>query len=92
MGFASSFVRDYMARHTNPWNRALHVVGVPLAPILFLYLLIRGMFLGAAAAFVAGYSLQWIGHRIEGNSMWDSLEGKLVHALGAPFRSLRRET
>jgi hypothetical protein len=86
------FVRDYMARHRNPWNRALHLVGVPLAPILLVFLLIRGSFVVAAVAFVAGYSLQWIGHRIEGNSMWDSLEGKLVQALAAPFRSLRRET
>ena len=75
-----------MARHTHPWNRALHVVGVPLAPVLFLYLLVRGRWLEAGAAFVAGYTLQWLGHRIEGNSMWDSLEGMLVKALFRPFR------
>jgi hypothetical protein len=80
------FVRDYMARHRNPWNRAIHLVGVPLAPLLFLYLLIRRRMAWAAASFVAGYSLQWLGHHIEGNSMWDSLEGKLVRKLGAPFR------
>ncbi len=80
------FVRDYMARHTNPWNRALHLVGVPLAPVLFLYFLARGRWLEAGAAFVVGYTLQWLGHRIEGNSMWDSLEGKLVKALLRPFR------
>src|SRR5688572_23472633 len=82
----AGFVGDYMARHTHPWNRALHVVGVPLAPVLFLYLLARGRWLEAAAAFVAGYTLQWLGHRIEGNSMWDSLEGMLVKALVRPFR------
>lgn len=80
------FVRDYMARHTNPWNRALHLVGVPLAPILFLFLLALGRWLEAGAAFVVGYTLQWLGHRIEGNSMWDSLEGMLVKALLRPFR------
>ena len=80
------FVRDYMARHTNPWNRALHLVGVPLAPVLFLYFLARGRWLEAGAAFVLGYTLQWLGHRIEGNSMWDSLEGMLVKALLRPFR------
>jgi hypothetical protein len=78
-----------MARHTNPWNRALHLVGVPLAPVLVVCFLALGRFLAAAAAFVAGYSLQWIGHRIEGNSMWDSLEGKLVKAILAPVRALR---
>jgi nucleoside-diphosphate-sugar epimerase len=75
-----------MARHTDPWNRALHVVGVPLAPVLFVYLLARGRWLEAGAAFAVGYTLQWIGHRIEGNSMWDSLEGMLVKALLSPFR------
>lgn len=85
----STFVRDYMARHTHPWNRAVHLVGVPLAPILFLLFLVTGRFAAAAAAFVAGYGLQWIGHRIEGNSMWDSLEGRFVRLLGAPVRLLR---
>ena len=75
-----------MARHTNPWNRALHLVGVPLAPILLVYFLIRQEWLLAGAAFVLGYGLQWLGHRIEGNSMWDSLEGMVVKAILAPFR------
>lgn len=78
-----------MARHTNPWNRAVHLVGVPLAPILFVYFLIRTQFAAAVAAFVAGYTLQWIGHRIEGNSMSDSLEGKFLKALAMPVRLLR---
>jgi hypothetical protein len=86
---AGAFIRDYSARHENPWNRALHAVGVPLAPIAFVVLLALGEFAWAAAAFVAGYALQWIGHRIERNSMWDSLEGQLVKALLAPFRALR---
>jgi hypothetical protein len=79
-----------MARHTNPWNRAIHLVGVPLAPITFVILLALQLWWWAGAAFVAGYTLQWIGHQVEGNSMWDSLEGKLVLALAAPFRRLRR--
>ena len=82
----AGFVRDYLARHTHPWNRALHVVGVPLAPVLFIYLLARGRWVEAGGAFVAGYTLQWLGHRIEGNSMWDSLEGMLVKVLLTPFR------
>jgi hypothetical protein len=86
---AGAFVRSYMARHENPWNRALHLVGVPLAPVAVVVLLALGYFAWAGGAFVAGYSAQWIGHRIEGNSMWDSLEGRLVNALLAPFRALR---
>ncbi len=82
------FFRDYMVRHSNPWNRALHLVGVPLAPVLFLILLVFGRFREAAAAFVLGYFLQWLGHRIEGDGMWDTFEGKLVKTLLAPFRRL----
>jgi hypothetical protein len=87
--FATRFVDDYMARHRNGWNRALHLVGVPLAPILFVVFLVTGRFWLAGAAFVLGYGLQWIGHRIEGNSMWDSLEGHVVRALTAPVRIVR---
>ena len=83
------FVTSYMARHRNGWNRALHVVGVPLAPILLVVFLVTGHFWLAAAAFVLGYGLQWIGHRIEGNSMRDSLEGHVVRVLTAPVRLVR---
>ena len=83
------FVTSYMARHRNGWNRALHVVGVPLAPILLVAFLVTGHFWLAAAAFVLGYGLQWIGHRIEGNSMRDSFEGHVVRVLTAPFRLVR---
>ena len=67
------FVRDYAARHRHPASRALHLVGVPLAPFLFLYLLIQGQFGLAGAAFAAGYSLQWLGHTIEGNEVGEWL-------------------
>ena len=79
------FVSDYLSRHRNPWSRLLHLAGVPLAPFLFLYLLLRGEYPAAGAAFVSGYGLQWLGHRIEGNevgewtllkSIWRRLTGK----------------
>lgn len=63
------FVADYLSRHRNPWSRLLHLVGVPLAPFYFLCLLFRGEFPAAGAAFVTGYGLQWLGHRIEGNEV-----------------------
>ena len=85
-------IRDYIARHSNPWNRALHLVGVPLAPVLFLVFLALGRFREAAAAFVLGYTLQWLGHRIEGDGMADTFEGKLVKAVLAPFRRSRPQS
>ena len=89
MRFVTKFVDDYLARHRNGWNRALHLVGVPLAPILVVVLLVTGRFWLASACFALGYTLQWIGHRIEGNSMWDSFEGQVVRALTAPVRLVR---
>jgi hypothetical protein len=63
------FLMDYASRHRHPWNRALHVVGVPLAPCLCLFWLLQGQLLAGGAAFAAGYSLQWLGHQLEGNEV-----------------------
>jgi hypothetical protein len=73
------FVADYASRHQNPWSRLLHLVGVPLAPFLFLYLLLRGQFAASGIAFVIGYGLQWLGHRIEGNELGEWI---LLKAIG----------
>jgi hypothetical protein len=73
-----AFFVDYLSRHTNNWNRVLHVIGVPLAPFLFLYLLVAGRFIQAAVAFVAGYLLQWIGHSIEGNEVGELILAKWI--------------
>ena len=74
------YLRDYMSNHRNPANRALHIVGVPLAPWGGLLLLITGRITAALGALVVGYGLQWIGHRIEGNEMGD---WKLIKHLAA---------
>jgi hypothetical protein len=63
------FVRDYLSRHEDPRSQALHLVGVPLAPIGCTYLLLRGRYRQAWRAFLVGYSLQWLGHRLEGNEV-----------------------
>jgi hypothetical protein len=75
-------VRDCASRHRHALNRAPHLVGVPLAPFLLLYLLAGGNWPAAAACFVAGYALQWAGHRAEGNEVGEwilikSIAGKL---------------
>jgi hypothetical protein len=82
-----NYLGNYMSQHTHPANRALHVVGVPLAPWGGIYLLTRGQFGAAVVAFGAGYGLQWLGHRIEGNQMGD---WKLVKALADQVTSARR--
>jgi uncharacterized membrane protein YGL010W len=58
---------NYLARHKNVWNRALHGVGVPgcffAAPAAFAC----GSLRWALACFIGGYVLQFVGHAIEGN-------------------------
>jgi hypothetical protein len=71
-----SFVDDYCSRHRDPWCRLLHLVGVPLAPFLCLYLLFRGEFPAAGVAFTIGYGLQWLGHRIEGSEVGEWILSK----------------
>jgi len=84
----TNFVRNYISRHANPLNGALHLVGVPLAPFLCLYLLARGRFRAAAMAFVAGYALQWAGHTIQGNEVG---EWTLVKDMAAKLRGARED-
>jgi uncharacterized membrane protein YGL010W len=43
-----------MSNHTDPRNRVLHLIGVPLAPCGALVLVIRGKFLLASVAFFVG--------------------------------------
>ena len=62
---AESFVENYKAKHQHPLNRLTHSIGIPLIVIslpLFFF-----SWRWAAALFVVGWILQFIGHAIEGN-------------------------
>lgn len=88
MSLVRNFFVDYMSRHTNNWNRAFHVVGVPLAPFLFLYFVVRRRPVEAAATFVVGYLLQAIGHSIEGNEVGEWILIKRI--AGRVSRAMKR--
>ncbi len=63
---------NWLERHQHPFNRRIHFLGIPLALVaapLLLLLLPWDEWYWAAAAFVAGYLLQWLGHRVEGNDV-----------------------
>ncbi|MEX0719002.1 MAG: DUF962 domain-containing protein [Planctomycetaceae bacterium] len=78
------FVVNYIARHQSRANQALHLVGVPLTFVVSFVFLVLGEWRWAAACFVAGYALQFLGHAIEGN---DAGEVVLVKRwLGRPYR------
>ena len=63
-------LQDYMARydheHTTAWNRILHGVGIPII-FIGIFLLVGKMWWAGLAAFVAGWAMLLLGHRIEGN-------------------------
>jgi hypothetical protein len=78
-----AFWTVYMSRHQHPADRALHLVGVPLAPWGGIVLLLLGQWAAGIAAIVVGYFLQWIGHRIEHSHMgdWDMFIGVIKFLL-----------
>ncbi|HUS92369.1 MAG TPA: Mpo1-like protein [Phycisphaerae bacterium] len=58
---------DWRKRHRNTTNFLLHVLGIPACFLAAPVLLIFQRWLLAAAFFVAGYALQFLGHLVEGN-------------------------
>ncbi len=64
------WIRQYAASHQNPVNRLLHSFGIPMIaisiPLFVVAYSIQGFWLFPAVLFVAGWSLQFIGHIFEG--------------------------
>ena len=69
------WLHNWLSRHRNPTSFWLHMVGIPLTIVA---LPLAGVQLARdqwdlwwrpAGLIVVGYLLQWIGHRIEGNTM-----------------------
>ncbi|MEO1993968.1 MAG: Mpo1-like protein [Planctomycetaceae bacterium] len=77
------FVKNYVARHQHGANQLLHVLGVPLTFVVSVVFVSQRQFGVAAACFVGGYLLQFLGHAIEGN---DAGEVVLIKKLlGKPY-------
>jgi hypothetical protein len=80
--FLSTKLDGWLVRHQNPFNFAIHMVGIPLAvagiPLLFLAPWYWGV-----GALLLGYFLQWLGHHVEGNDVgeWAGIK----RLLGLPF-------
>jgi hypothetical protein len=81
LDFAARARRNWLLRHQNGFNFAIHMVGIPLAfaglPLLFFAEWYWGV-----GAIVVGYFLQWVGHRVEGNDVGELIP--LKRALGLP--------
>ena len=60
-----SFIEDYKAKHQHPLNRLSHSVGIRLILISLLLFFLNWRW--ALALLVAGWTMQFVGHAIEGN-------------------------
>ncbi len=62
-----NLISNWRRRHRNPTSFWLHMIGIPACFIAAPILLVSRQWPLAAALFVAGYALQFIGHLVEGN-------------------------
>lgn len=89
--FASRARGNWLSRHRNGFNFAIHMVGIPLSLIVAPVLWFLAPWAWGLAAFLGGYLLQWIGHRVEGNDVGEfipikRLLGLPVVAIAPPFQ------
>jgi hypothetical protein len=79
---------NWLERHRHPFNFWIHLLGIPLAVagvVLLLVLPWEDWYWGVGA-FVLGYLLQYVGHRVEGNDVgeWAGIK----RLLGLPYVSI----
>lgn len=75
-------LRNWRMRHRDPFNFWIHMIGIPLAVSGLVLLFLKEWYWGVAA-FVGGYGLQYLGHRVEGNDVgeWAGIK----RLLGLPY-------
>lgn len=78
------FLRNYLPRHRNRYNQALHLIGVPLTFVGTPVCLVRHLdWYWPVACFVGGYLLQFAGHAVERNDAGEVVFVKKM--LGLPY-------
>jgi hypothetical protein len=91
--FLRRALANWLERHQHPFNRGIHLLGIPLAlaGVVLFFSLPWSQWYWGAAAFLGGYLLQWIGHLVEGNDLgeWAGIK----RLLGWPYVAVapRRE-
>jgi len=94
------YMSQYDHEHTNPWNKLLHGIGIPVILAGIVLLALTHWRIGLAL-FVGGWILLFAGHRIEGNKpaffqvviyflvgpIWVAKE--LVDSCAEPLRRIR---
>ena len=62
----NQYMAQYDYEHTNPWNKVMHAIGIPIIIAGIILLCITWWRIGLAL-FIGGWILLFAGHRIEGN-------------------------
>jgi hypothetical protein len=78
-------LRNWLERHRHPFNRGIHLLGIPAAVAGVVMLFWLPWYFGVAAL-VVGYALQYAGHAVEGNDVGEWAAIKRV--LGFPYVSV----
>jgi hypothetical protein len=58
----AEFWPHYVAEHSRPGTRALHLLGTSAGVALIVLLAVQGRWLWLPLAFVPGYAAAWVGH------------------------------
>ena len=66
MASFEEYMAQYDHEHTNPWNKVLHGIGIPIILAGIVLLAMTWWRIGLAL-FVSGWILLFAGHRVEGN-------------------------
>lgn len=61
-----SYIAQFDHEHTNPWNKVMHGIGIPII-LAGVVLAVLTFWRIGLALFIAGWILLFAGHRIEGN-------------------------
>lgn len=83
---------NWLVRHKDKRSLILHAAGIPLTIVAIPALIVASLresnwlYLPAAAAFVIGYALQFVGHAIEGNDAGEMILIKKL--LGRPYKAV----
>ena len=84
-----AWLSNWLKRHQHPASRVLHLIGIPLTIASVALAVVQlahwcwDLWWRPASLLVAGYFLQWVGHRIEGNDLGEIVLVKKW--LGRPF-------
>lgn len=76
-------IRNWRQRHRHPFNFWIHMIGIPAAVAGVVLWFVPEMLWWGVGAFILGYFLQYLGHKVEGNDVgeWAGIK----RLLGLPY-------